>query len=51
MDRIIHSLPTERLEAAIGYRFADPSLLRLALTHSSHSNETGERNQIGRAHV
>ena len=44
MDRIIHSLPTERLEAAIGYRFADPSLLRLAMTHSSHSNETGERN-------
>ena len=44
MDRIIPPLPTERLEAAIGYKFADPSLLRLAMTHSSHSNETGERN-------
>ena len=39
-----YSSPTERLETAIGYRFADPSLLRLAMTHSSHSNETGERN-------
>ena len=39
-----YSSPTARLETAIGYRFADPSLLRLAMTHSSHSNETGERN-------
>ena len=33
-----------RLEAAIGYNFTDRSLLRRAMTHSSHSNETGERN-------
>ena len=33
-----------RLEAAIGYTFADKGLLRRAMTHSSHSNETGERN-------
>ena len=44
MDSKIYSTPTERLEAAIGYKFTDPSLLRLAMTHSSHSNETGERN-------
>ena len=36
--------PQERLEAAIGYTFRDPALLRRAMTHSSHSNETGERN-------
>lgn len=36
--------PMERLEAAIGYRFADKALLRRAMTHSSHSNETGEKN-------
>jgi ribonuclease-3 len=34
----------ERLEAAIGYRFTDKALLRRAMTHSSHSNETGEKN-------
>ncbi len=34
----------ERLEAAIGYRFRDQALLLQAMTHSSHSNETGERN-------
>ena len=34
----------ERLEAAVGYNFKDRSLLRRAMTHSSHSNETGERN-------
>ena len=44
MDLATYSPPTERLETAIGYKFADPSLLRLAMTHSSHSNETGERN-------
>ena len=33
-----------RLEAAIGYNFKDRTLLRRAMTHSSHSNETGERN-------
>ena len=39
-----NSTPIERLEAAIGYSFKDKSLLRRAMTHSSHSNETGERN-------
>lgn len=34
----------ERLETAIGYRFRDRALFRQAMTHSSHSNETGERN-------
>ena len=34
----------ERLEAAVGYSFTDKALLRRAMTHSSHSNETGERN-------
>ena len=36
--------PMSRLEAAIGYVFSDKGLLRQAMTHSSHSNETGERN-------
>lgn len=36
--------PLERLETAVGYSFKDKSLLRRAMTHSSHSNETGERN-------
>lgn len=36
--------PIERLESAIGYSFKDKTLLRRAMTHSSHSNETGERN-------
>ena len=36
--------PMERLEGAIGYSFTDKALLRRAMTHSSHSNETGERN-------
>ena len=34
----------DRLEAAIGYNFKDRTLLRRAMPHSSHSNETGERN-------
>ena len=34
----------DRLESAVSYRFRDRSLLRRAMTHSSHSNETGERN-------
>ena len=34
----------DRLEAAVGYCFTDRALLRRAMTHSSHSNETGERN-------
>ena len=33
-----------RLEVAVGYQFKDRALLRRAMTHSSHSNETGERN-------
>ena len=36
--------PMERLEAAIGYTFFDKKLLRQAMTHSSHSNETGDKN-------
>ena len=36
--------PMERLEATIGYTFSDKKLLRQAMTHSSHSNETGDKN-------
>jgi ribonuclease-3 len=36
--------PLERFESAVGYSFRDKSLLHRAMTHSSHSNETGERN-------
>ena len=36
--------PLERLESAVGYSFKDKSLLHRAMTHSSHSNETGEKN-------
>lgn len=37
----------EDLEAALGYHFTDPGLLRRALTHSSHAHEqrTGEDNE------
>ncbi len=41
---IPHTMALDRLETAIGYRFQDRSLLERAMTHSSHSNETGERN-------
>lgn len=36
-----------RVEAAIGYRFCDPTLLNKALVHSSHAHEqnTGEDNE------
>lgn len=34
----------DRLETTIGYHFKDRQLLIRAMTHSSHSNETGERN-------
>lgn len=34
-----------RLEEALGYRFADRSLLALALTHSSWANECGDAHQ------
>lgn len=34
----------EELQIRLGYRFRDPQLLRLALTHSSFSNETGAKN-------
>ena len=33
----------KELEAALGYTFKDRSLLTLALTHSSYSNEQGDR--------
>ncbi len=36
--------PLDRLEAAIGYRFSDRALFTRAMTHSSHSNESGEKN-------
>ncbi len=39
-----HAAALERLETAIGHRFSDRALLVRAMTHSSHSNETGERN-------
>ena len=39
-----HASAMDRLEVAIGYAFSDRALLRRAMTHSSHSNETGERN-------
>ena len=39
-----YASPLERLEATVGYSFADKARLRRAMTHSSHSNETGERN-------
>ncbi len=41
---IPHAAALDRLETAVGYRFRDRSLLIRAMTHSSHSNETGERN-------
>ncbi len=34
----------DHLETAIGYKFKDRDLLLRAMTHSSHSNETGDRN-------
>ncbi len=39
-----HALALDKLEAAVGYHFRDRALLVRAMTHSSHSNETGERN-------
>ncbi len=42
---ISHSLPTDGLEKTIGYRFSDQEKLRLALTHSSYSNEMKARDQ------
>lgn len=41
---IPHAAALDRLQTAVGYRFKDRSLLVRAMTHSSHSNETGERN-------
>ena len=34
----------ETLETAIGYVFSDKQILNRAMTHSSHSNESGEKN-------
>ncbi len=39
-----HAAALARLEAAVGHTFVDRALLLRAMTHSSHSNETGERN-------
>ena len=33
----------KELEELLGYRFRDPALLTLALTHSSYGNEQGDR--------
>ncbi len=44
VDSLTHEAALERLEAAVGYRFGDRTLLVRAVTHSSHSNESGERN-------
>jgi len=38
-EEIRYPLPQEQLEARLGYTFRDPSLLRLALQHSSYANE------------
>lgn len=38
------ALSYQELESRIGYTFKNPDLLRLALTHSSYSNETGAKN-------
>lgn len=38
-----HKAALDALEAAVGYRFRNRDLLLRAMTHSSHSNETGER--------
>ena len=37
------ALPLEELEKRIGYRFSDAKYLRRALTHSSYSNEQGDK--------
>ncbi len=39
-----HAAALAQLESAIGHTFCDRALLVRAMTHSSHSNETGERN-------
>ncbi len=39
---------TSPIEAEIGYRFEDPELLRIALTHRSYSNERGEKGNYER---
>ncbi len=36
------------IEDALGYEFADPDLLRVALTHRSYSNERGEKDNYER---
>ena len=38
-----HKAALDALETAVGYRFRNRDLLLRAMTHSSHSNETGER--------
>ena len=47
MSRDVCGVPApcvEALEAAIGYTFSDKQLLNRAMTHSSRSNESGEKN-------
>ena len=38
-----HAAALDALETAVGYHFRDRDLLLRAMTHSSHSNETGAR--------
>lgn len=40
--------PLSQLEAALGYSFHNKELLKRALTHSSHANETAETSGSGR---
>lgn len=40
---MVDSAALERLEQVIGYKFQDQSLLKLALTHRSHSRRNNER--------
>ena len=41
---IVYITALKGLEAHLGHTFKDRTLINRALTHSSHSNETGERN-------
>lgn len=45
MNTITYPLPAEELEKQLGHTFSDPSLLKLALTHSSYANEQKARGQ------
>jgi ribonuclease-3 len=40
---VVEPVGNESLQGTIGHEFSDPSLLQLALTHSSHSRRNNER--------